>query len=168
MQERHPKSHPTAEMGPSQVSAVAGAQTFEKASEAYTAQSATPGVKKFEVAGRRELDGGLTEITYAPPEYKGKECPKELLVVQTFDQQGDVVKVNPGTQANCITPPVKQQDGSFKFNRYDQGAEIDVKAAHYKVERNRESLNGHNTGAGGKPPPRQTSANHLTSALFEE
>lgn len=115
---------PVEKLEPASIEHVAKQATYKDASKAYLDQASKPNVIKFEVHEIQKVDESIV-VTYKPPGWK-KGDSGDLLVTQTFNKDLELIKVD-ARKASCVTPPVKQEDGSFTIHSHDKGVAKNIK-----------------------------------------
>lgn len=115
----------------SSMASITNATNFEQAQSAYRNELGKIREDQRYVMGEpQDCGNGNYKAIFVPPEYTGRveECPKELQVEQTFNQDMQVIGVKAGSKATCTLPPIKTASG-FEMNKCDNGKTIDCRSS---------------------------------------
>lgn len=137
----------------SNMAAITNASNFDQAQSAYKDELCQTSEDQRYVMGEPQACGnGNYKAIFTPPEYRGREseCPKGLQVEQIFNQDMQVIAVNPGDEATCVLPPIKTPSG-FDVKKCENGVSINCRAAAQSVQNMQQ--NGLGQGVSNIPPP---------------
>jgi hypothetical protein len=99
---------------------IKSATNLQEAQDTY--QKHTTSENSFTINEIVENKDGTKTIIYDDPRYP-KDATKQVSYI-VDSNTGELLKIEPGTAANCKIPPQKTQDGGFKATAYDHGKEI--------------------------------------------
>ncbi|MCT4634847.1 MAG: hypothetical protein N4A31_01185 [Rickettsiales bacterium] len=111
----------------SNMSSIVNAPSFKEAQTAYKEELGKTSEDQRYVMGEPQACGnGNYKAVFVPPEYKGKvkECPKELQVEQIFNKDMEVIGIEAGANATCISPPIRKSKSEWGMKKYENGVSI--------------------------------------------
>lgn len=111
----------------SNIDSIVNAPSFKQAQTAYKDEILGNSKDQRYIMREPEIcENGNYKAVFVPPEYKGREdtCPKELQVEQIFNKDMEVIEINAGAKATCISPPIRKSESEWGMKKYEKGVSI--------------------------------------------